>query len=84
MQRSSQQIERALERVKIIQKGSGSLVRPHLPISVYANSRLTPCKSTPDQSLQVQPLNATAHMQSVQARCMHMPAQGHLLLLSHN
>ena len=28
MQRSSQQIERALERVKIIQRGAGTLVRP--------------------------------------------------------
>ena len=28
MQRSTQQIERALERVKVIQRGSGTLVRP--------------------------------------------------------
>ena len=28
MQRSSQQIERALERVKIIQRGAGTLVSP--------------------------------------------------------
>lgn len=39
MQRSSQQIERALERVKIIQRGAGTLVRPrHFPCAPSGTS----------------------------------------------
>ena len=39
MQRSSQQIERALERVKIIQRGSGTLVRSINHLCMPANMR---------------------------------------------
>ena len=45
MQRSSQQIERALERVKIIQRGAGTLVRPLLPPLCPFRENGKPCSS---------------------------------------
>ena len=74
MQRSSQQIERALERVKIIQRGAGTLVRPLLPPLCPFRENGKPCSSA-ERVFSSRSLAASNHLaQNTQEPNRSMPA----------
>ena len=83
MQRSSKQIERALERVKIIQRGAGTLVRPlclpHSPPSTYCNSGSLKGHACQDTYLLKAWLSVARHRQCVSARLYGRANLGHEL-----